>query len=161
ELVGQHLEYAIGLKSAVADDTAIAMAKGFYGALSATGRVSTAVRAARANLHLMSSGGVELYCAKRTPGFRGFVADTRDPAVIDPELYEQLTRLDRLVEGHITVPIVQGARSATDSPTAFSPDKENGGLVARFTVPCPVRETLAFYERWGKCDGWFIEPIST
>ncbi|HEU4730817.1 MAG TPA: hypothetical protein VFT22_23135 [Kofleriaceae bacterium] len=43
-----------GLKSSVTDEAAIAMAKGFYGARCATGRVSSAILAARKNLRLWS-----------------------------------------------------------------------------------------------------------
>src|SRR5262249_42053339 len=103
--------------------------------------------------------GADLYCANRIPEFRGFVARTIDSAALDPELCEQLTKLDRLVAKDITVPIPQGARCETASPPAFSTD-EDGELSATFAVPCPIDETLAFYERWAKYDGWFIEHFN-
>lgn len=158
QLVGQHIEYAIGLKSSVADDAAIAMAKGFYGALGATGRVSNAVRAARANLHLVSSGNSDLYCAQRIPEFRGFVAGAVDSATRDPELCEQLAKMDRWVTEHITVPIPPGSRCETSASSVFSTD-EHGELIARFIVPDPTCDVVTFYTRWAQHDGWFIEGV--
>ena len=64
-LISAHIEYAIGLTSSVSDDAAIALAKGFYGALSVTGRISQAIGAARTNLQLLSGGSVELQCLQR------------------------------------------------------------------------------------------------
>lgn len=74
-LIGKHIEYTVGFKSSVSDDAAIAMARGFYGVLSATGRVSSAIQSAQANLRLMPSGAAEvLCCAHKVPSFGAYTA---------------------------------------------------------------------------------------
>lgn len=65
-LIARHTEYTFGLSSSVPDDAAIALAKGFYGALAATGKVSSALHAARANLRLVAGQTVELLSTYRT-----------------------------------------------------------------------------------------------
>jgi hypothetical protein len=70
-MIGEYIEYTAGLSAAVSDDAAIALAKGFYGALSVSGRVSNALRAARANLRLLAGDATELHFQERTHKFCG------------------------------------------------------------------------------------------
>src|SRR5882672_9024570 len=72
-LIAQHVEYTVGLSSSVADDAAIALAKGFYGALAVDGKVRTAIGAARANLRLVP-GSVELLVMWRSEEYRSATA---------------------------------------------------------------------------------------
>lgn len=65
-LIGRHAEYTIGLNASVPDDAAIALAKGFYGGLAASGRVSTAIHGAKANLKLLAGDEVGLDVTWRT-----------------------------------------------------------------------------------------------
>lgn len=71
ELIGAWVEYAAGLEPEISDDAAIALSKGFYGALSVSGKISTSLDAARANLRLLAGGECTLHCVKRGPEFRG------------------------------------------------------------------------------------------
>ena len=159
-LLGEHVEYAIGLRSSVSDEAAIAMTRGFYGALSVTGRVSSALEAARASLRLLSSDNTELlYCAKRVPEFGGFTPGTMDTTKLDPTLLERLAEMTQLVAGDIVVPIPPGARCETAGYPEFSAN-ERGAINARFIVPSSMDMVFALYLSWAQRDGWFIEILS-
>jgi hypothetical protein len=108
--------------------------------------------------YMLSGGQAELYCAKRVPGFRGFVAGAVDPAMLDPELSEQLAGMDRWVTGHIIVPIPPGARRETTASSECSTD-DRGELIARFVISDPTWDAVAFYSRWAQHDGWFVEGV--
>jgi hypothetical protein len=75
EMIAAHIEYTAGLSSAVPDDAAIALAKGFYGALAASGKVSLALRTAQTNLRLLAGESVDLICLDRTSPFCGSGAE--------------------------------------------------------------------------------------
>lgn len=69
EMIAAHIEYAAGLNSAVPDEAAIALAKGFYGGLRVSGRVSDALKSAQNNLQLFAGDALKLICLDRTRSF--------------------------------------------------------------------------------------------
>jgi hypothetical protein len=159
-LLGQHVEYAIGYRSSVSDEAAIAMAKGFYGTLGATGRVSIAIATAQANLRLLSDGGAEpLYHVYRVPEYHGFMPEAVDPAPLDPALCKRLVKMNQLITDDVSLPVPLGARCETAGCPEFSAD-ETGSIAARFIVPDPVATMCALYLCWARRDGWFIEHLT-
>jgi hypothetical protein len=156
QLLGEYVEYAAGMTSAVSDEAAISMARGFYGALSVSGRVSDALTAARANLKLRSEK-VQLFCARRIPAFRGFAPQAIDPVELDPmQPARSEEEIARLVADDVVVPIPVGVPCDARECQELIAD-ENDSVGARFVVMGSQSSILAFYTRWIERNGWFVE----
>lgn len=154
-LIGEHIEYAIGLPSSVSDEAAIAMTRGFYGALSVQGRVSGAIRAARTSLQLVSNGA-ELYSAERTREFSGF-GSRGEGTVRDPALAQELAALDVLVADDVVVPIPPGARRVIPGYLIDGLDADR--CVIEMHEQVAADAVLALYRRWAELEGWAVKVL--
>ena len=158
-LIGAHVEYAIGLQPSVSDQAAIVMAKGFYGALAATGRMSSAVVAARANLALFPDGHTELCCVHSLPEFHGFVPTVVDSRTAEPAMSRKIAEANQLVSEDIALPIPPTASGWRPRRREFVAD-EHGAIVAGFAVRDTPGDILAFYLQWAQANGWLTEAIT-
>jgi len=155
-LIGQYIEYAIGMNSNVTDEAAIAMSKAFYSVLGSTGRVSSAIISARASLRLISGNFVGLYSAERVPEFQGLLEKKADKTSRDSTISERLANMDHISDGHVRVPILRGARCFTDSS-----DTPSAGLSAEFVTHGTIDEMMEFYKRWAHHSAWLTQDDGT